>query len=169
MLNAGSHARAEQGYLRLLEPAAALVSTFTGRSSIIISSWAGWSSRTRWRSELVRGYEESGPLGAYVYLARSYSRLGLWRSAEIWLERFERERPDGPGPISLDRIELLRMQGRFKEMEGTLRATRESIGAKLPAAMKTREYGILQALVGDHRGARSDACTPNGHRPASVG
>jgi adenylate cyclase len=148
----GDPARAEQGYLRLLELPQP-------------SYYVYWSlfdhyfcvgrmvESNEMAKRLVRGYDESGPLGAYVYLARSYSRLGLWRSAEIWLERFERERPDGPDPINLDRIELLRMQGRFKEMEETLRAMRDSIGAKLPAAMKTREYGILQALVGDHRGA----------------
>ena len=45
------------------------------------------------------------------------------------------------------------MQGRFKEIEKTLQATRESMGKKLPAAMKTGDYGLLQALLGDYRGA----------------
>ena len=148
----GDPARAEQGYLRLLElpqPSYYVYWSlfdhyfFVGR---MVES-------NEMAKRLVRGYDESGPLGAYVYLARSYSRLGLWRSAEIWLEHFERERPDGPDPINLERIELLRMQGRFPEIEETLQASRESIGTKLPAAMKTRDYGILQALVGDHRGA----------------
>jgi tetratricopeptide (TPR) repeat protein len=148
----GDFARAEQGFLRLLalpQPSYYVYWSlydhyfFTGQ---LVDS-------NEMAKQLVLGYDESGPLGAYVYLARSYSRLGLWRSAEIWLERFESEQPHGPGPINLDRIELLRMQGRFKEIEGTLQSTRESIGTKLPAAMKTRDYGILQALVGDHRGA----------------
>ena len=93
----GDPARAEQGFLRLLElpqPSYYVYWSlfdhyfFTGR---LVES-------NEMAKRLVRDYDESGPLGAYVYLARSYSRLGLWRSAEIWLERFEREQPHGPDP-----------------------------------------------------------------------
>ena len=148
----GDFSRAEQGFLRLLElPQPSYYVYWSLFDHYFVMGRLVESNEMA--KQLVLGYDESGPLGAYVYLARSYSRLGLWRSAEVWLERFEREQPHGPGPVNLDRIELLRMQGRFKEMEETLQAVRESIGTSLPAAMKTREYGILQAFVGDYRGA----------------
>ena len=113
----GDFARAEQGYLRLLElPQPSYYVYWSLFDHYFFMGRLVESNEMAKR--LVLGYDESGPLGAYVYLAWSYSRLGLWRSAEIWLERFEREQPDGPGPINLDRIELLRMQGQLQGDRG---------------------------------------------------
>ena len=69
---------------------------------------------------LVLGYTESGPFGAYASVGRRWSRLGLWHHTEYWLERLERERPDGRDPSNFHHLELLRSQGRFKEMPAAL-------------------------------------------------
>lgn len=148
----GDFARAEQIGLRLLElPQPSFYVYwdlighyfFTGR---LVES-------NEMAKRLVLGYEESGPAGAYAFLGFSYARLGLWKLAEYWMERQERERYDGPDPSNFNRLELLRLQGRFEELGEARQATLESTDTKLPAAMATRHYGILQALAGDYRDA----------------
>ena len=71
--------------------------------------------------------------------------------AEYWLERLERERQDGPDPGNLNRLELLRLQGRLEETTRALKA-RGTTGSKRPAPASL-DYGVLQAMTGDYRAA----------------
>jgi TolB-like protein/DNA-binding winged helix-turn-helix (wHTH) protein/Tfp pilus assembly protein PilF len=146
----GDAARAERSLLRLLEiPQPSyyvywtLVDFYSCTGRLVESN--------EMAKRLVSDYVETGPAGAYGYLAWSYSRLGLWRAAEHWLERLEREGHDGPDPGNLNRLELLRLEGRFEEATRAMKAHGTS-GSKRPAPVSL-EYGVLQAMTGDYRAA----------------
>jgi TolB-like protein/DNA-binding winged helix-turn-helix (wHTH) protein/Tfp pilus assembly protein PilF len=92
------------------------------------------------------------PANWYGLLALSYARLGLWESADYWLKRQERERRDELNWPGLNRPELLRLQGRYKEMAKAIQDSPPA-GGGIAAPGPALEYGILQALAGDYRGA----------------
>jgi TolB-like protein/DNA-binding winged helix-turn-helix (wHTH) protein/Flp pilus assembly protein TadD len=146
----GDTARAERSLLRLLEMPQpsyyvywTLVDFYSCTGRLVESN--------EMAKQLVLNYVETGPAGAYGYLAGSYSRLGLWRLAEYWLERLERERQDGPDPSNLNRLELLRLEGRFEEATRAIKA-HGTTGSKGPAPVSL-EYGVLEAMTGDYRAA----------------
>ena len=89
----------------------------------------------------------------YAFLGLSYARLGLWEPAEYWLKRHKsegRHEFDWPG---LNLLELLRLQGRYPEMAQALQTMLESTGSERLAPRVASNYGVLQALAGDYRGA----------------
>ena len=146
----GDTARAERSLLRLLEMPQpsyyvywTLIDFYSCTGRLVESN--------EMAKRLVSNYIETGPAGAYAYLAWSYSRLGLWRVADYWLERLERERQDGPDPSDLNRLELMRLQGRFEETTRALKA-RGLTGSKRPATASL-DYGVLQAMTGDYQAA----------------
>jgi TolB-like protein/DNA-binding winged helix-turn-helix (wHTH) protein/Flp pilus assembly protein TadD len=146
----GDTARAERSLLRLLEiPQPSyyvywtLVDFYSCTGRLVESN--------EMAKRFVSNYVETGPAGAYGYLAWSYSRLGLWRQAEYWLKRLERERQEGPDPSNLNRLELLRLEGRFEEATRAMRA-HAMTGSERPAPVSL-EYGVLQAMTGDYRAA----------------
>jgi TolB-like protein/DNA-binding winged helix-turn-helix (wHTH) protein/Tfp pilus assembly protein PilF len=146
----GDTARAERSLLRLLEMPQpsyyvywTLMDFYSNTGRLVESN--------EMAKRLVLNNVESGPAGAYGGLARSYSRLGLWRLAEYWLDRLERERQDSPDPSNVDRLKLLRLQGRLEELTRALKA-RGVTGSKRPAPASL-DYGVLQAMTGDYRAA----------------
>jgi hypothetical protein len=87
----------------------------------------------------------------YPFLASRYARLGLWKQADDWLDRFERSSHGESDWSRLNRLELLRLEGRGAEMARLLQADLKARGSELPAPAPG--YGILQALSGDYGGA----------------
>jgi hypothetical protein len=103
---------------------------------------------------LVLAYAEtSEPANWYSLLGQSYSRLAMWEPAEYWLKRAERDAQDEFDWPGLTPLKLLALQGRYTEMAQALRTTLASADGERLSREAASEYGTLQALVGDYRGA----------------